>query len=71
MNKIEHLADFLGSEKRRRWAEFHDTRLMNCWDCINVIDELADAYGLHWNKESMEFREEILVESEQREELEQ
>ena len=58
---LEHLADFLGAEKRRRWNEFLDTRLMQCWDCIEVIDKLASAYNLHWDKESQEFTEEASI----------
>jgi len=56
--KIKHLADFLGSEKRRRWDEFHETKIMQCWDCINVIDELADAYNLHYSQEMEGYEEE-------------
>ena len=58
MKGLEHLADFLGAEKRRRWNEFHETRLMQCWDCIKVIDELALTYNLNWNKETQEYSEE-------------
>ena len=58
MKNIEHLADFLGGEKRRRWNEFHKTRHMRCWDCIKVIDDLAETYGFHWNKEKQEYDEE-------------
>ena len=55
---IKHLADFLGSEKRRRWDEFHETKIMQCWDCINVIEELAKVYDLHWNPSTEEYEEE-------------
>lgn len=58
MKTIEHLADFLGAEKRRRWDEFHDTKIMQCWTCIKVIDELAEVYGFRWDKDSQEFEEE-------------
>jgi hypothetical protein len=56
-DKIAHLDAFLGSEKRRRWEEFQDTRIMPCWKCMEVIDEIAKAHGLVWNKEEEEFEE--------------
>lgn len=58
MVPTEHLADFLGSEKRRRWDNFHRTTHMQCWKCVFLIEELAEDYGLHWNEDTARFKEE-------------
>ena len=57
-DEMRHLADFLGEELRRRYKEGHNTGVMQCWDCMDVIHQLEKKYKLHWDKDKQRYKEE-------------
>lgn len=46
-----HVPDFLSAEYRRRFIEFNNTKIMQCWKCIDAIEYLAHKHGLIWDKD--------------------